>query len=110
MARQIFVLDLKDAALAGEYEDWHKPGRVPQRVLEDIGAAGIVAMEIYRTGDRLIMVTETASDAAPADRTGSAESMAWEQQMDAYQQPVGWAAPGVKWQSAGLIFDLSEHI
>ncbi|MEO5597860.1 MAG: L-rhamnose mutarotase [Novosphingobium sp.] len=110
MARQIFVLDLKDEALAADYENWHQPGRVPRRVLEDIGASGITSMEIYRTGNRLIMVTETATDLAPSDRTGSAESAAWEIQMDAYQQPVGWAAPGVKWQGANLIFDLSDHI
>ena len=32
MARQIFLLDLKDEAIAAEYEDWHMPGRVPARV------------------------------------------------------------------------------
>jgi L-rhamnose mutarotase len=110
MARQIFLLDLSDEALAAEYEGWHKPGSVPARVLQDIGASGIVSMEIYRTGNRLVMVTETSGDAPPADRTGSAESQAWEAQMDRFQKPLPWSAPGVKWQPAELIFDLQEHL
>lgn len=109
MARQVFVLDLKDARLAADYEDWHRPGRVPAQVLRDIGASGIAAMEIYRTGDRLVMITQTDSDAAPTDRTGSAQSQAWEAQMDAYQRPVSWAAPGEKWVAAQCIFDLADH-
>lgn len=110
MARQIFLLDLKDEAIAAEYEGWHKPGRVPARVLQDIKASGILSMEIYRTGNRLVMVTETSGDEAPSDRTGSAESQAWEAQMDQYQQPLPWSAPGVKWQAANLIFDLEDHL
>lgn len=110
MARQIFLLDLKDEALAAEYEDWHKPGRVPARVLQDIGASGIVSMEIYRTGNRLVMVTETGGDMPPADRTGSAESKVWEERMDRYQQPLPWSAANVKWQPTDLIFDLNDHL
>lgn len=110
MARQVFLLDLSDEALAAAYEDWHRPGRVPARVLEDIGASGIVSMEIFRSGDRLVMVTETQGDDAPADRTGSPESQAWEKQMDRFQRPVPWAAPGVKWQPADRIFDLAAHL
>ncbi len=110
MARQIFLLDLKDEALAAEYERWHRPGNVPARVLADIGASGITSMEIYRTGNRLVMVAETAGDEPPADRTGSEESKAWEAQMDTYQQPLPWSPPGVKWQPAELIFDLEDHL
>jgi L-rhamnose mutarotase len=110
MARQIFVLDLKDEAMAAAYEDWHRPGRVPAQVLRDIVASGIVAMEIHRTGNRLVMVTQTADEAPPADRTGSPESQAWEVRMDAYQQPLPWAAPGEKWVAATRIFDLAEHL
>ncbi len=110
MARQVFVLDLKDEAMAAAYEDWHRPGHVPAQVLRDIGASGIVAMEIHRSGNRLVMVTETAGDTPPADRTGSPESQAWEAQMDAYQQPVPWAAPGEKWVAAKRIFNLADHL
>lgn len=110
MARQIFLLDLKDEAIAAEYEGWHKPGRVPAQVLQDIKASGILSMEIYRTGNRLVMLTETSGDTPPADRTGSAESKTWEVQMDQYQQVLPWSPPGVKWQPAELIFDLQEHL
>ena len=110
MARQIFLLDLKDEAIAAEYEDWHKPGRVPARVLQDIGASGILSMEIYRTGNRLVMVTETSGDAPPADPTGSAGSKAGEVQIDRYQPVLPRSPPGGKWQPAELIFDLQDHL
>ena len=110
MARQVFVLDLKSEALAAAYEAWHRPGHVPAQVLRDIGASGVVVMEIYRTGNRLVMVTQTVDDKEPADRTGSAESQAWEARMDAFQQPVDWAAPGEKWVAAQCIFDLADHL
>lgn len=110
MTRQVYVLDLSDEALAQEYEAWHRPGKVPRRVLEDIVAAGNIAMEIYRTGDRLIMITETEGNTQPQDRIGSAESQAWEAQMDRFQKPVPWGAAGVKWQPTARIFALAEHI
>ena len=110
MARKVYVLDLSDEALAEEYERWHRPGNVPARVLQDILDAGNTLMEIYRTGDRLVMITETAGDVEPQDRTGSAESQAWEAQMDRFQKPVPSAAEGVKWQPAERIFTLAEHL
>lgn len=110
MARQVYVLDLSDETLAEEYEQWHRPGNVPARVLQDIVDAGNVVMEIYRTGDRLVMITETEGNAQPQDRTGSAESQAWEAQMDSFQKPVPSAAEGVKWQPAECIFRLAEHL
>lgn len=110
MARQVYVLDLSDETLAEEYERWHRPGNVPAQVLRDIVDAGNTLMEIYRTGDRLVMITETAGDDEPQDRTGGAESQAWEAQMDPFQKPVPWACDGVKWQPANRIFTLAEHV
>lgn len=110
MGRQVFILDLKSVDAAPEYEAWHRPGRVPQAVLDDIGASGVRSMEIFRTGDRLVMVVETKGEAAATDRLLGDESLAWEALMDHFQKPVHWAAPGVKWQLAHSIFDLSDHL
>lgn len=107
--REVFLLDLADPALAGAYADWHKPGRVPHEVLADIIAAGVEVMEIYRLGDRLVMITQSAPDADPQARVASAASQAWEVQMDAFQKPLAAAPPGVKWAKAERIFSLADH-
>ncbi len=110
MTREIFLLDLSDETLASEYDEVHQPGNVPAGVLADIRAAGIRVMEIYRHGDRLVMITETDAEADAQDRVGSEESRLWEARMDRFQRPVPGTPPGTKWQPAKLIFNLEEHI
>jgi L-rhamnose mutarotase len=65
------------------------------------------------TGNRLCMVVEAdASFDAAAKRASEAanpESIAWEEKMDVYQQPLPWANPGEKWVEAELIFDLAAQ-
>lgn len=109
MQRQVYLLDLSDLALAEEYDAWHQPGNVPVEVLVDIKAAGNVVMEIYRSGDRLVMITESAGTLPPGDRVRSQASQAWEARMDRYQKPLAGADAGAKWQPARRIFDLQQH-
>ncbi|SCY44008.1 L-rhamnose mutarotase [Novosphingobium aromaticivorans] len=104
------MLDLADEALAAAYEDWHRPGRVPAGVLADIVGSGITVMEIYRAGDRLVMITETSGEVPAGDRVASEASAEWEKRMDAFQKPLPGAPPGVKWLRAQPIFDLADHI
>lgn len=108
MTRQVFLLDISDLALADEYEAWHQPGQVPAQVLADIKASGIAVMEIYRSGERLVMVTEASSDTPASGRALSQESRDWEAKMDRYQQPLPWAS-GLKWHPADRIFDSRQH-
>jgi L-rhamnose mutarotase len=109
--RRLLLLDLKDdPALIAAYEDWHRPGRVPQPVLESIRAAGVTSMEIYRSGNRLAMVMETGPDFDPAAKAAADASdpdvVAWEALMSQFQQPLPWAEPGEKWLAAERIFTL----
>ena len=109
--RRLLLLDLKDdPALIAAYEEWHRPGRVPQPVLESIRAAGIIGMEIYRSGNRLAMVMETGPDFDPAAKAAAdaadPDVVAWETLMSQYQQPLPWAEPGEKWLAAERIFTL----
>ncbi|SFF73031.1 L-rhamnose mutarotase [Novosphingobium sp. CF614] len=108
--REVFLLDLSDQALAAAYEDWHRPGRVPPQVIADIAGSGVTAMEIYRAGDRLVMVCETGGEATAADRVTSEASAEWERRMDPFQKPLPAAPQGVKWLRADRIFDLTDHI
>ena len=112
--RQVLLLDLvDDPELIARYEAWHAPGAVPAAVVRSIRAAGIVAMDIYRAGDRLVMVMETGPDFDPAAKAAAdatdPEVQAWEKLMDRFQRPIPSAAPGVKWTPAARIFTLDAQ-
>ena len=64
MSRRLcFALDLvNDAAKIAEYERFHAPGGVWPEIVDDIRAQGIEGMEIWRTGDRMVMIATVADD------------------------------------------------
>lgn len=111
MARKILFLDLQDDPdLIAAYEAHHAPGAVPPEILDSIRRAGIAEMEIYRSGNRLVMVMETTDAFDPAakaeaDRNDTAV-IAWEALMSRFQKPLPWAPPGEKWLAAQPIFRL----
>ncbi|WP_394647757.1 L-rhamnose mutarotase [uncultured Sphingomonas sp.] len=112
--RHVLLVDIADEAEAtAAYEAWHAAGAVPAPVVASIRAAGITAMDIYRTGGRLVMVMETdASFDAAAKAAADAvdpDVQAWETKMDGVQRRLPWAEPGVKWVAARRIFSLSEQ-
>jgi len=114
MGRHILLLDLVDEADAiARYEAWHAAGAVPRAVIASIREAGITAMDIYRTGTRLVMVMETdeSFDVArkAADDRANPAVIAWETQMNTVQRPLPWASPDAKWTEAPRIFSLSEQ-
>lgn len=112
--RHVLLLDLIDEAEAiARYEAWHAPGAVPPAIVASIREAGITAMDIYRTGNRLVMVmdTDTSFDAArkAADDASNPAVIAWETQMNRVQRPLPSADPSAKWTEAPRIFSLAEQ-
>ena len=112
--RHVLLLDLVDEADAiARYEAWHAPGAVPPEIVASIRDAGIIAMDIYRSGNRLVMVMEADGSFDPADKAAADASnsavIAWEARMAMVQRPLPWADPDAKWTVAPRIFSLSQQ-
>ena len=110
MSRRLcFALDLVDAAAKiAEYEAVHAPGGVWPQIVDDIRAQGIEGMEIWRTGNRMVMIATVADD-YPRMRHIPAQYDEWESLMWTFQQALPHAAPGEKWLPMKQIFDLAQQ-
>ncbi|WP_420143075.1 L-rhamnose mutarotase [Sphingobium sp.] len=112
--RHVLLIDLIDDAQAiAQYEAWHATGALPPAIGASIRAADIIAMDIYRTGNRLVMLMETGPGFDPAAKAAADAAdptvQAWEAQMNGVQRPLPWADPQAKWTVADRIFSLSEQ-
>ena len=109
--RWCLALDLRDdPASIAEYCRYHE--RIWPEVAASIRGAGIVSMEIWRTGNRLTMVMETDERFDPAAKAAADAAdpkiREWEALMSRLQQPLPWAEPGQKWTPMERIFDLAS--
>ncbi len=109
--RHCFALDLKDDPnLIADYERWHAPGGVWPEILESIQSAGIEALEIYRTGNRLFMIMEVNEDFSfekkAASDAANPKVQEWEALMWKFQQQLPWAKEGEKWVLMKKIFEM----
>jgi len=109
MQRFVFALDLKDdPALIAEYEKHHR--EVWPAITKSIRDAGITALDIFRTGNRLCMIMVTDDDFSftkkDAMDAANPDVQAWEELMWQFQQALPWAKPGEKWILMDSIFEL----
>ena len=111
MKRYCLALDLKDdPQLIAEYEYWHRSENGWPEIKRSILDAGITEMQIYRTGNRLMMIMETNEQfnatAKTAADAANPKVQEWEQLMWKFQQPLPWAKEGEKWVMMEQIFEL----
>jgi len=109
MTRSVLSVDLKDdAALIAKYREHHR--RVWPEVLTSLQRAGILAMDIYLLGRRLVMVLETdgqdfrrclASHVVSHPRVAE-----WEALMKSMQEPPPGAPLGDWWTQMEPVFAL----
>jgi L-rhamnose mutarotase len=111
MKRYCLALDLiENPALIDEYERWHKSENIWPEIKKSITDSGITHLNIYRTGNRLFMIMETADDFSFEKKANmdaaNPKVQQWEELMWKFQQPLPWAKPGEKWILMDKIFQL----
>lgn len=112
MPRYYLTLDLKDdPVLIKKYEWHHAPENFWPEIGQSIREAGVKEMEIYRFGNRLVMVMEV-DDTFSFERMNqinqNEKSVAWEALMWDFQQAVPGAKPGEKWVLMERMFTLPQ--
>ncbi|MGY3052059.1 L-rhamnose mutarotase [Pedobacter sp. UYEF25] len=111
MKRYGLALDLVDnPASIAAYENWHKAENCWPEIRKSILNAGIIDMQIYRTGNRLFMIMETEDDFNSAIKeemdANNPIVQKWETMLEKFQQVLPWAKVGEKWLTMDKIFQL----
>ncbi|RAM65297.1 L-fucose mutarotase [Herbaspirillum rubrisubalbicans] len=111
--RTVLALDLKDdPALIAEYEQYHQ--RIWPEIAQHLRRHGVLEMEIYRLGTRMMMVMQTDDalyDAAAMAAASESDPRVceWETLMWRFQAATPWTPAGQKWVPMTRIFDLSAQ-
>ena len=111
--RYVQTMDLKDdAGLIAEYRRRHSESEAWSEVLSGIREVGILDMQIFILGTRLVMIVETPLDfdwdAAMARLATLPRQQEWEDYMAMFQQCREGATSDEKWQMMDRMFYLYE--
>lgn len=113
--RLYYALDLKnDPELIAEYERWHRADTVWPEIVDSIRAAGVLDLDIFRAGNRLVLVMEVG-ESYSAERKAASDAadprvQEWEALMWRFQQALPFARPGEKWVAMQQIFSLHDAL
>ena len=109
--RYVQTMDLKDEpALIAEYRKRHSRGEAWPEIQAGIREVGILEMDIYILGTRLVMIVETPLDfdwdSAMARLATLPRQQEWEDYMAMFQQCAEGATSDEKWQMMERMFYL----
>ena len=109
--RYVQTLDLRDnKGLIAEYRRRHAEGNAWPEILEGIRSVGILEMEIYILGTRLVMIVETPEDfdwnTAMARMAALPRQDEWEATMAIFQDADPSATSAGKWRLMERMFHL----
>jgi L-rhamnose mutarotase len=115
MRRTYFAVDLRDdPALIAAYERWHRPEHIWPEVTRGLRARGVVELELFRCGNRLLQVLQHdppgAQTPAVTPEISNNRLAQWEKLMWQFQAPLPFAQPGEKWIPMQRIFSLQETL
>jgi L-rhamnose mutarotase len=107
MKQYCLACDLKDDERHIQaYDDYHK--NVWPEIKDSLQQAGILGMEIYRTGNRLFMIIlvspEFSFEKKAAMDLANSTVQEWENLMSEFQKQIPWAPAHVKWVLMDRIF------
>ena len=107
--RYCLTLDLiDDPQLVAEYRRYHEA--VWPEVTDCLRETGIVDMELYLLGTRLVMVLEVDEKFSFEEKgrieRGNTKVQEWEKLMWKFQRAVAQAKPGEKWALMERVFKL----
>ena len=109
MTRLVLTVNLKDdAAIVENYRRYHQ--EVWPEVLESLRVSGVIDMQIYLLGRRVVMIAdlEDGGDLRRAFATRMASHPRveeWERLMMSLQQPAPGAADGEWWTAMEPVFE-----
>ena len=109
--RYVQTMDLKpDSALIEAYKERHSEGSVWKEILAGIRKVGILEMEIYILGTRLVMIVEAPVDfdwdAAMSRLATLPRQQEWEAYMSEFQQCGKDETSDEKWKMMERMFHL----
>ena len=109
--RYVQTMELKDdPQLIALYRKAHSREEAWQEILDGIRQVGILEMEIYILGNRLVMIVETPLDfqwdEAMARLATLPRQQEWEQHVAQFQQCDAEATSDEKWQLMERMFHL----
>lgn len=111
--RYVQTMDLKDdAELIAEYRRRHSRQEAWPEIIQGIRQVGILDMQIFILGTRLVMIVETPLDfnwdEAMAQLATLPRQQEWEDYMAMFQQCREGATSDEKWQMMDPMFRLYE--
>ena len=111
--RYVQTMDLKDdPALIAEYRRRHSREESWKEIRDGIREVGILEMELYILGTRLVMIVDTPLDfdwdKAMARLATLPRQQEWEDYMAMFQQCAEGATSDEKWQMMERMFYLYE--
>ena len=111
--RYVQTMDLKDdPALIAEYRRRHSREDSWQEIRDGIREVGILEMELYILGTRLVMIVETPVDfdwdSAMARLATLPRQQEWEDYMAMFQQCAEGATSDEKWHMMDRMFYLYD--